>query len=99
MAWTKAGPGRPYPMADIPFRLVSDSSIRGEFYDVCRTFHYNDIVAISRALRVTERTVWGWKYQEKFPKYYEMAIDVVDWVKRGKPIVMMSPPQSIVGMP
>ena len=99
MAWTKAGPGRPYPMADMPFRLAGSGSIRDEFHDVCRSLNYHDIVAISRALRVTERTVEKWKYQERFPKQYEIALDIVDWVNRGKPVVMMLPPQSIAGMP
>ena len=95
---TKVGPGRPYQMADIPFRMTEHVRLQDAFYNACAPFHYKEIVAISRALRVSERTVWRWKYQETFPRY-DMVMAVIDWVARGKPIIKMSPSQSIIGMP
>lgn len=77
--------GRPYFVADIPFNNSRKVNLISEFYKVCSKFNYRDIVALSRTLSVSERTIRRWKYKETFPRW-EIAIDIIDWVNRGKPM-------------
>jgi hypothetical protein len=56
-----------------------------EFYRTCSTFQYREIMALSRVFGISDRTVRAWKYKENFPRY-EIVKQVIDWVKRGKPV-------------
>lgn len=85
MALGTAKCGRPYAVAEIPFQNERKVGLLEEFYGVCAGFHYREITAVSRALGVETRTVENWKYGLTFPRW-ETAIDVIEWVKRGKPI-------------
>lgn len=89
MALGTARAGRPYAVAEIPFQNERKVGLLEEFYDACSTFHYREIMAVSRALGVTPVTVGNWKYKTTFPRW-DMAVDVIEWVKQGKPIRLVS---------
>lgn len=94
---TVAKGGRPYPVALIPFQNSRKVALLAEFYDTCATFHYPEMMALSRALRISDRTIRRWKYQESFPRW-DIAVDVIEWVRRGKPIIMQSPSETVSNM-
>lgn len=77
--------GRPYYEADIPFQNETKVQFLSQFYKVTAKFHYRDIMALSRKLGVHPSTVERWKYQVTFPRW-DIAIDVIEWAKRGKPM-------------
>ena len=89
--------GRPYAVAEIPFQNDRKVGLLEEFYGVCSTFHYLEIMAVSRALGVQPFTVERWKYKMTFPRW-DIAIDVIEWVNRGKPIRKVSQSESPAGM-
>lgn len=91
------GAGRPCAVAVIPFQNDRKVGLLEEFYAACSTFRYHDQMALSRALHVTDRAVRSWRYREKFPRW-DIAIDVIEWVNRGKPIVLQSPSQTASNM-
>lgn len=78
-------PGRPVYVADIPFENDRQMVLLDEFYSIAKRLRYRDIVALARALGMTERTVYAWHYGERFPRY-DIMIDVIEWAKRGKPM-------------
>ena len=88
MTVATVGPGRPCPVAEIPFCNERKTKLLEEFYAVCSTFRYRETVALSRALGVQTRTIENWKYQQSFPRW-DIAVDVIEWVKMGKPCKMM----------
>ena len=55
------------------------------FYQACETFHYRDVMALSRALGVHPRTIEAWKYREKRPSFEKM-LEVIAWDKAGRPM-------------
>jgi len=77
--------GRPYYEAAIPFQNARKVALLEEFYGVCRTFHVQEIIQVSRGLGINERTVRRWKYAESFPRW-DIAIDVIEWTRQGKPL-------------
>ena len=85
MALPTVGRGRPCAVAEIPFSNARKVDLIEEFYRVCSTFHYPDIMAVSRGLRVSRNTVERWKYGLSLPRTWDIAIDVIEWVKLGKP--------------
>ena len=89
MALGAAKCGRPYAVAEIPFQNERKVGLLEEFYGVCSTFHYLEIMAVSRALGVQPCTVERWKYKTTFPRW-DIAVDVIEWVKCGKPIRRVS---------
>lgn len=89
--------GRPFHIAEINYETDSEVKLRDQFYKACSTFHYCDIMALSRAIGVEPRTVERWKYKEVFPSWY-VALQIIDWVKRGKPMREVSSWQSAVDM-
>ena len=89
MALGTARAGRPYAVAEIPFQNERKVGLLDEFYDACSSFHYREIMAVSRALRVQPCTVERWKYKETFPRW-DIAVDVIEWVNQGKPIRLVS---------
>lgn len=89
MAVATVGAGRPCAVAVMPFQNDRKVGLLDEFYGICAGFHYREIMAVSRALRVTPRAVESWKYREKFPRW-DIAIDIIEWVNQGKPIIMVS---------
>lgn len=90
MTVATVGAGRPCAVAVIPFQNDRKVGLLEEFYAVCSTFRYRDQMALSRALHITDRAVRSWRYREKFPRW-DIAIDVIEWVNQGKPIIMVSP--------
>jgi len=95
MALATVGRGRPCAVAEIPFSNDRKVRLLEEFYDICATFHYPEIMAVSRGLRVSQNTVERWKYRLSFPRW-DIAVDVIEWVRQGKPVKMVSPSQSPV---
>ena len=79
------GRGRPYFVADIPFDNHKRLRLLDQFYKATAQFRYRDIMALSRAFSVHPGTVENWKYRLTFPRW-DIALDVIDWVKRGKPM-------------
>jgi len=77
MVMTTARIGRPYFVAKINFKNDRELGLRDEFYKVCATFHYREIMALSRALQISDRTVRAWKYKETFPRW-DIALAVID---------------------
>ena len=87
MAMAAVGRGRPCAVAEIPFSNHRKVELLQEFYGVCATFRYREMMALSRALGINDRTIRRWKYQESFPRW-DIAVDVIEWVKQGKPVKM-----------
>jgi hypothetical protein len=85
MVMTTARIGRTYFVAKINFENDRKLELLDEFYRVCSTFHYREVMALSRALGISDRTIRAWKYKETFPRW-DIAVEVIDWVKRGKPM-------------
>ena len=81
----KKAPGRPVYVADIPFENDRQMVLLDEFHSIAKRLHYRDILALARAFGMTERIVYAWHYGEPFPRY-DVMIDVIEWVKRGKPM-------------
>lgn len=97
MALGTARGGRPCVVAVIPFNNERKVGLLREFYGVCATFHYPEIMAVSRALRVDHTTVENWKYKRTFPRW-DIAVDVIEWVRNGKPMVKVPPSESVPNM-
>jgi len=89
--------GRPYAVADIDFSNDAELLFWDTFYKACSNFRYIEIIALSRALEVSVRTVENWKYGLTFPRK-GIAQQVIDWVSRGKPMKKISPSQAISDM-
>jgi len=92
MVVATVGAGRPRAVADINFDNNEKVAFIERFQSVCSTFHYHEEMALSRALGITDRAVRSWKYKEYFPRW-DTAVDVLDWVDRGKPIRLVPPSQ------
>ena len=89
--------GRPYYVAEINFANDAELEFREKFYGICANFHYQDIMALSRALGISTNAVERWKYKLNFPSWY-VAMQVIDWDKHGRPVRKVSPWQSAVDM-
>lgn len=89
--------GRPYYAADIPFKNERRVAFLHEFYKVTATLNYREIMALSRTLRVHPSTVQNWKYRVTFPKW-DIAVDVIAWVKRGKPMYLVHQKDKVTTM-
>ena len=89
--------GRPCLVAEIDFQTDSEIELRDKFYKVCSSFHYQEIMALSRALGMSPSTVENWKYKITFPSWY-IALQVIDWDERGKPMKKVPPWQSAADM-
>lgn len=85
MIMGKKAPGRPYYVADIPFKVDRKIALLNEFYGVAKRLCYREIVALARAFNISKRTVYAWHYGERFPRY-EIMLDVIEWAKNGKPL-------------
>ena len=85
MALGSTSVGRPYFEAAIPFQSDRANQCLDEFYNICASFHVQDVIQVSRGLGVTERTVRNWKYGVTFPKL-DIALDVIEWDKLGRPL-------------
>jgi hypothetical protein len=95
MATIAGGPGRPYLIAEIDFTEKSGNglAVLDDFYAACSVLRYAEIVALSRAIGVTPRTVENWKYKRTMPRFRNidattdwLMCQVINWVKRGKPM-------------
>ena len=89
--------GRPCSVAEINFAVDDEIELRERFYEACSGLRYREIMALSRALGVGSSTVEKWKYCITFPSWY-VALRVIDWFKRGKPMKEIPPWQSAVDM-
>jgi len=85
MAVTCSRAGRPRFVAEIDFSNDLQLAFRDEFRDVCSDFQYRETVAVSRACGVDIRTVRNWKYGLTFPQK-DIAQQIIDWVRAGKPM-------------
>lgn len=83
--------GRPCPVA-VMYDARLDTEFYEKFYEACRAFAYRDIMAVSRRLDVSPRTVRNWKYGKTRP-VDQIVFAVVQWVKDGKPVEMVPPEQ------
>lgn len=72
-------------MADINFRHDPDQDLYDRFYAACDQLHYFDTVLLSRALGVNIVTIRLWKAHKTFPSRRGTALQVIDWIDRGKP--------------
>jgi hypothetical protein len=97
MALAIAKSGRPCFVAVINFETDSELELRDKFYNVCVTFHYREVMALSRAFGVNPDTVECWKYKVQFPNWY-IALQVIDWDERGRPMKQVPPWQSAADM-
>ena len=85
MAVSCSKAGRPRFVAEINFNNDLQLAFRDEFHSVCSDFRYREIAAVSRACGVDIRTVKNWKYGMTFPQK-DIAQQIIDWVKAGKPM-------------
>ena len=60
-----------------------------DFHKICSTFHYRDVVALSRALGLSDKTISGWKYCRSKPAL-PMVLSVIKWGNQGKPMRKMT---------
>ena len=90
--------GRPYHKADIDFRHDPDQDLYDRFYAACDKLHYFDTVVLSRALGVNVVTIRLWKAHKTFPARRGTAHQVIDWVKRGKPEIVVKQAEAAGGM-
>ena len=79
--------GRPYSVADIPFVLGKTQKLWDDFYNATKALNYKEQMALARYFEIHPNTVRNWKYRVTFPRY-SIALDVIDWVKRGKPTIL-----------
>jgi hypothetical protein len=77
--------GRPCAVAEIDFDNDRKLKLLDEFYYACANLNYLEIMALSRALGVWPSTVKNWKYKITLPRW-DIAIDVIEWVRQGKPM-------------
>ena len=77
--------GRPFYVADIPSANDTRLRIMTEFYQVTARLKYRDIRALARCLGRHPSTIDKWKYRVSFPSA-DIAMDVIEWVRRGKPV-------------
>lgn len=91
------GRGRPHYVADIDFTEDPALFYYDRFYEACHSFCYRDVMALSRALRCSPRTVYAWKYGEKCPRIGIM-LAVMDWTRAGKPMKTEQPGKVIFSM-
>jgi len=82
--------GRPHLVATIPFNNQRKVALLDEFYAIVATFRYPEVMAVSRGIGVHPRTVDRWKYRESFPRW-DIAMDVIEWYKQGKPVKRQLP--------
>ena len=82
--------GRPCLVADINHSNDKELEFWDRFYKACSNFRYAEIMALSRALGVSSRTVENWKYKLTFPRK-GMAQQVIDWVDNNKPMKQVRP--------
>lgn len=92
------GRGRPHYVADLDLTEDRTLSYYQKFYDACSTFRYRDVMALSRTLEVSPRTVYGWKYGETFPKRIGIMLQVIDWTVQGKPMKLEQPGKQVFSM-
>lgn len=78
-------PGRPVWVADIPFENDKTLPILSGFYRIVKQLNYRELMALARAFNMAERTVYAWRYGERFPRHEIMEM-VIDWAKQGKPM-------------
>ena len=78
--------GRPRYVADYTQRTDLSRPYYDEFYKACSTFTYREMVALSRMLGFSLRTIYRWRNNEDFPRNIGTALVVIDWNKQGKPI-------------
>jgi len=78
--------GRPRYVADYTWKNALVQSYYDEFYNACHTLTYREMVALSRLLGFSLRTIYRWKNDEDFPRHIEAVLVVLEWTKRGKPI-------------
>lgn len=97
MAVSCSRAGRPCYVADIDFSDDLQLAFRDTFRDACSGFRYRDVVAVSRACGVCTTTVENWKYGLTFPQK-DIAQQIIDWVKAGKPMTQRRPFPVTAGM-
>ena len=89
--------GRPYSIAIIDYVNDSELEFREGFYRICANLNYKEMVALQRALSVSDITLRRWKYKLSFPSHY-IAQQVIDWDKQDRPMREVPPWQSVVDM-
>lgn len=89
--------GRPHFVAEINLKTDDELELRDKFDNACAGLNYREIMALSRALGVGSSTVEKWKYGITFPSWY-IALRVIDWFRRGKPMREEAPWQSAADM-
>jgi len=90
--------GRPCHVADINLKHDPDQGLYDTFYATCSQLHYSDTVRLSRALGVTLVTIRLWKAKKTFPSRRGMALQIIDWVNRGKPERRVTQAEIAAGM-
>lgn len=84
------GRGRPHFVAEIDSSRDLALAFYDDFLNACRTFCYRDVMALSRKLDISPRTVYAWKYGEQYPRMATM-LTVLTWVAQGKPMKLEQP--------
>jgi len=76
--------GRPIMAADIPFDNTKQIELLRDFVAALRSLSYKETTGLAYTLGVQRHTVERWKYLVRTPDPFTM-MDVIDWVRRGKP--------------
>jgi hypothetical protein len=82
--------GRGAYIADINLANNQELFYTDKFFAACDTLNYHEIIALARAIRVTPRTVYNWKYHQFCPQRIGDLLLVIDWVAAGKPIKLQN---------
>ena len=80
--------GRPYRVASIDVSSFLDQELEfyNRFFKICSVLSYREIMALSRVLKRTPRTVQNWKYEKNAPTETVMRW-VIRWGQAGRPLL------------
>jgi transcriptional regulator with XRE-family HTH domain len=89
--------GRRPGVATIDYTNDATVELRRQFYEACAGLRYGERAALARGLGVSRSTVDKWKCKVSFPKY-AIVMQVIAWVKNGKPMKHEAPWLSEIDM-
>lgn len=82
--------GRPRRQAVIDWCTDPAKFYYDRFYEACKSLSYSDCLALSYGLDISLRQVYNWRSSVCFPRDIGLALLVMDWVRLGKPVKLVS---------
>jgi hypothetical protein len=91
VSFASNGRGRPRYVADIDNTEDKALFLYDSFYEACRNLSYRDCVALSRKYKVSLRAVYAWRNCRNLPRDIAIALQIMEWVTLGKPMIQEQP--------